>query len=316
MKQETFDAFDRANSPPMAAALWDYAPGTLEPVREGNNFVYRYRDNEARERYLRIGTTDLNKLQAELDFLNHLHLNGAAIAPPVPSLQGRYVETIDTPAGQFTVVSFEAVYGEPVKWGEDAHNRKLLFERGQALARLHRIAQTFRPLGPRRVHWYEDDLFTDPEKYLSPEEIVPRREYEELIQWMLNRPRTLENYGMVHGDFGSFNTLRRDGTLVAFDFDDCCYHWYLYDVAVAVRSARKLPSKYRKAYLEVLIEGYSSQRSLGGEGVREVAQFCRLAALYRYVSLKRKWDFAKLSAKQKSMVDERLKVLASPPTWY
>jgi Ser/Thr protein kinase RdoA (MazF antagonist) len=316
MREQTLELFDRVATPAAALALWDHAPGSLEPVRASNNFVYRFVDTAGRPRYLRIGETSVDKTQAELDFVNYLSANGADVAAPVRSLAGNLVEPLETSAGMFCAVVFEGVSGEQVKWGLDAENRKLLFERGQSLGKLHRVAQSYRPSGPRRLHWYEDDLFTEPEKYLTVQEIVPRREYEELIHWMLNRPRTLQNYGMVHGDFGSFNTLRRNGGLVAFDFDDCCYHWYLYDLAVSIRSARKLPSKYRKAYLRVLVEGYASQRDLNGEGVREIAQFCRVAALYRYVSLKRKWDFSNLTEKQKSLVAERLKVLASPPEWY
>lgn len=52
---------------------------------------------------------------------------------------------------------------------------------------------------------------------------------------------------MCHGDFGSFNMLRQpDGGVVAFDFDDCCFHFFTYDLAVAIRSGPKLPEVFER----------------------------------------------------------------------
>jgi Ser/Thr protein kinase RdoA (MazF antagonist) len=285
MHQESLRSFDRDNTPRRALAQWDAVAESLEPVRESANFVYRFRDTAGRLRYLRMGDhrhRTISEIEAELEFVNHLADQGALVARPVPSKAGALLETIGTDHGDIHAVVFEEAVGEVVKWGTDAQNRKYLFERGQSLGRLHRASQSFRPTRIRRAHWYEDDLFTNPTKYLPEHETVARGEYQDLIKWMLARPRTPDNYGMVHGDFGTFNTLRRpDGRLVAIDFDDCNYHWFLYDVAVSIRSARKLPDKYRKPYLKVLLEGYATEMPLNGEGAAEVARFSRLAALYR-----------------------------------
>jgi Ser/Thr protein kinase RdoA (MazF antagonist) len=321
MRRDVLLSFDRLNTPPAALARWAAAPGSLESVGESENFVYRFRDPSHNERYLRLSHhthRSVDAISAELDFVNYVADNGIAAARPVPSTSGNLIEVIPTEHGNVHAVAFEAVQGERIQWGRDAQNRKYLFERGKMLGRLHRISQAYQPPGPRRWDWYNDDLFTNPIKYLPPSEEAARREYEDLIHWLLKRPRTPDNYGMVHGDFGTLNTRRRaDGTLAVFDFDDCSCHWFLYDVAVAMRSARKLPPKYLKPYVKVILQGYATEKSLNGDGLEEFARFCRLSALYRFISSIRSVpDMSQIDPASKQLLDERREVLANPPQWY
>lgn len=58
--------------------------------------------------------------------------------------------------------------------------------------------------------------------------------------------------------------------------------------------------------MKVLLEGYASERD---------HRFARLAALYRYVSLLRKYDLTHLEPEQRAALDERRSVLANPPRW-
>jgi Ser/Thr protein kinase RdoA (MazF antagonist) len=304
-----------------ALARWDADAASVEAVAQSENFVYRFRDTAGRERYLRISPPDYRpraEIEAEIDFVRHLHARRVPVAPPVCSLRGKWVETFRSPGGEQYAVVFEAVYGEPPRWGTDEENQRMLIGRGKALGRMHAAARHYRPSGKfSRFHWYEDDLFTDPQRYLPKKDRVARREYEELIRWLLSRPATRENYGIVHGDFGSGNTLRqKDGSLVAFDFDDCLHHWYIYDLAVSIRSARSMPYRTRKRYLQFMLDGYAQEKDLGSDTAAEVGRFCRLAALYRYIAVLRDYDRTRFSAEQRRLFDRRLEVLSNPPKWH
>lgn len=320
MRPDVLRSFDRETTPRQALAHWDAVPGSLEPVRESENFVYRFRDAAGRGYYLRLAHESHRRramIEAELDFVTFLAGRGADVASAVPSRGGSLIETMDTPHGAVHAAAFNEVHGTLARWGTDAENRKILFERGAALGRLHRIAQSYRPPPgrPTRVHWWQDDLFASPQKYFPPSEQAARREYQDLAKWMLARPRLPENYGMVHGDFGTFNTLRRDGTLVAYDFDDCCFHWYAYDIAVSLRSARKLPEHYRKSYTRVVLEGYATEKDLCDDGPETIDRFARLASLYRFVASLRTFGRDNLEPEQQAVLDERRQVLASPPKY-
>jgi Ser/Thr protein kinase RdoA (MazF antagonist) len=299
--------------------LWDAVSETLESVRESENFVYRFRDPAGGERYLRITPNErrsVDQLTAEIDFVLYLHEHGVKLAPPVKSLAGNWIETIESPQGTYNLTVWEAIYGETVKWGLDRENRRYLFERGKALGKIHRLAQSFRPGEAQRHHWWEDELFTDPVQFLPESDVAQRQEYNTLFQWLVKRPRTPQNYGMTHGDFGSGNTRHANGEVVCFDFDDCSFHWYAYDLAVAIRAGRKLPFKYRKAYLQVLMDGYSQENSLNGDTAVEVAMFSRLAALYRYVAVLRKCKREDFDEPMRRLFEERLGVITNPPQWY
>ena len=318
MRDDIHRSFDRTHTPREALARWDALADSLEPAGEDQNFVFRFRDAAGVENYLRLThpshrTREL--LLGELEFVDYLATNGAPVAAPLRSKAGNLVETIVTPAGEFNAAVFRAVQGQPVKWGTDAENRQILFERGRTLGQIHRLSQSYRPAGSPRFHWFHDDLFLNPWNHFPESEPAARREYQQVLLFLLSRPRTAENYGMIHGDFGSHNTLRLDGKAVAFDFDECCFHWFLFDVAVAIWPAAGLPDKLRKAYLQVLLEGYSGEKDLNGDGPAEVGMFCRLAALCRFIALRRQLDPAKVAPAQQADLDARRAVLLSPIDW-
>src|SRR4051812_12066499 len=222
MRYDVLRSFDREHTPPEALSRWDAAGGSLGPGSETQNFIYRFFGSDQAQNYLRLThsshrTRDF--IQAELDFVNYLARGGAEVAAPIPSRGDRLVEVIETPIGEMYAVAFRAVEGSAVKWDTDAENRKILFERGRTLGQIHQLSQSYVPPGPQRFHWYHDHLFLEPWEYFPPTEPAARVEYQKLIQFLLARSRTADNYGMVHGDFGSNNTLRRNGTAVAFDFD-------------------------------------------------------------------------------------------------
>src|SRR5947207_5868602 len=96
-----------------ALARWDPAAGSIQAVARSENFVYRFRDAAGRERYLRIarpGYRPRREIEAELDFVRHLHACGVPVAAPVMSLRGKWVETLRAPRGEQYAAVFQAVY--------------------------------------------------------------------------------------------------------------------------------------------------------------------------------------------------------------
>lgn len=312
-----------------ASARWVVAPGSIEPVTRSGNYVLRFRDAASgRTRYMRISPPDYrprDQIEAEVDFVRHLDSKGVPVAAPVQSRRGKWVETLRTRrAGkqheQYVAV-FEAVGGQIARWTRDQEaNCRMIFERGQALGRLHHAARGYRPRGNfKRFHWFEDDLFSDPGYYFPRRDVIQRREYESLINWMLDRDATEENYGMVHGDFGSGNMFRReDGSMVAFDFDDCLHHWFIYDLAVSIRSAAAMEYEQRRKYLSAMLDGYREEKDTGGDGAEEVGRFCHLGALYRYVTVLRECNRrrGRMTGEQRDRFNRRLELLRNPLRWH
>src|SRR6185369_14043204 len=135
-------------------------------------------------------TRDL--VEAEAQFVAHLDGAGCAVAPPVRSHSGQWVETIATRSGAIHAAAFWAVHGQPVRWGDDAENRRILHERGELLARIHNASETIHPPaagGPRRFRWDEDDLFAQPPEASLPEgDDIARNERDALLAWLRALP--------------------------------------------------------------------------------------------------------------------------------
>jgi len=92
---------------------------------------------------------------------------------------------------------------------------------------------------------------------LPQSESVVRAEHHQLMDWLRGYPRNEQSFGLIHGDFGATNYRYKDGCLMVFDFDDCCYHWFAYDLAITI-----YPHGWRKegkALLESLLDGYSEK---------------------------------------------------------
>jgi Ser/Thr protein kinase RdoA (MazF antagonist) len=319
-----------------ASARWDVAPGSLEPVTKTGNFVFRFREGATGlVRYMRISPPfyrSLNQIKAEVDFVRFLHADGVPVAAPVVSNRGKWVETLRTRVDgdgdgdvdgdgelhtQYVVV-WESVGGAIASWTKDQDaNCRMIFERGKALGRMHRSAQNYPPSGNfARFHWFEDHLFRHPEEYFTQKDVIQRREYESIVQWMLSRDATHQTYGVCHADFGSGNMFRReDGSMIAFDFDDCVQHWFTYDLAVTIRNGAKMPFESRRKYMRAMLDGYTQEKDMCGDGPAEVERFCHLGALYRYVTILREYDRRHMTRDQRDRFHRRLDALREPPRW-
>jgi Ser/Thr protein kinase RdoA (MazF antagonist) len=82
----------------------------------------------------------------------------------------------------------------------------------------------------------------------------------ELVEWLMGAPRDSKRYGMVHGDFERTNFVMKEGMIGAFDFDDCCHHWFCWDIVCALWVFRNAPQQDRALFLGWFLEGYSSVR--------------------------------------------------------
>jgi Ser/Thr protein kinase RdoA (MazF antagonist) len=100
---------------------------------------------------------------------------------------------------------------------------------------------------------------------------------------------------LIHGDFGETNYRFQGDRLTVFDFDDCCRHWFAYDLAVTI-----YPHGWRREglqLLEHLLEGYAEKTSLNTT-LAELTMFCQWRQIYMFLVYARKWGFNDLSPQQ------------------
>ena len=99
-------------------------------------------------------------------------------------------------------------------------------------------------------------------------------------------PKDADAYGLTHNDFNDVNFIvdYDNGDITVFDFDDCCYFWFMYDLACAweggIGRAMCQPLAERIAfmdrYMEQVMIGYSRENILSAEWLDRMPLFLRL----------------------------------------
>lgn len=285
-----------------AVRLWSGNPFSLRQVSESSNHVFAF-SASGQPLFLRVTSSrdrTLEQIEAELDFINYLHRGQVSVGLPIPSAKGRGVETLLRENMPHFACVFDEVQGESFNFGHDESNWRHFRLRGRTLGRIHALARDYIPAAGRvRFLWEQDDLFRNIGHYLPQSEEVVWAEYYCLIKRFCAHPQDRNTFGLIHGDFGPTNFRYRNGTLTVFDFDDCCYHWYAYDLAVTI-----YPHGWRKeakGLIKALFEGYLEEFGKGGDNFRnELVQFCRLRQLYMFLNYAKTWGLTNLSEEQAS----------------
>jgi amicoumacin kinase len=106
---------------------------------------------------------------------------------------------------------------------------------GQTLGRMHRLARAYVPSDPalRRPDWHALELF-DFDKTIPASQPAVRARCQSVLAEVRALPVDDASYGLIHADPEPWNFLVHDGQVAIIDFDDCCYHWFAFDVAVAL----------------------------------------------------------------------------------
>ena len=238
----------------------------------------------------------------------YLASNGATVATPVRSRQGRHVESITTNQGLFHATAFNKTPGEQFRmdrhWHPEIH-RNL----GALMGHIHALKRDYRPSQgiARREAWHEDSVYHDPERYLPKGDAIAMREFDEVMEWAKSLPTTDDVFGLVHSDMNHSNFFVDNGNrLTLFDFDDMPYHWYAYDLSVSFFQllwsddfSRSIALSQKDWYYGDLLEGYRGQYDLGEEWIRRIPGFVRFRRIEMYVWLHKAVDLSTLNAQDR-----------------
>ncbi|MCL6443570.1 MAG: phosphotransferase [Alicyclobacillus sp.] len=200
------------------------------------NGVYQYPAQHGHPaRVLRLTHQNWRTAQealAELHFMTYLFDNGVSVPEIFPSCAGATVE--DVTNGYHASLFSKAAGRSPI---QEDWNPKLFINWGRMVGQMHLLTQSYIPSqGVKRRDWHQES-WMDILLHLPQEEQNVRQQAIELLDWIKTLPTDVKNYGLVHCDLHAHNiVVSTDGSITAFDFDDSCYHWFAYDVAVILYS--------------------------------------------------------------------------------
>ncbi len=157
---------------------------------------------------------------------------------------------------------------------------------GQVLGQMHRLTKTYKPLSEsiRRPEWHTWEYYNGfPYAERLP---VIQKKYDQLIAELHALPKDTDSYGLIHNDFndGNFTVDYDNGDITVFDFDDCCYFWFMYDIACAWEGGigrimfRPLAERqdFMDRYMEQVMEGYNRENTLSDDWLARLPLFLRL----------------------------------------
>ncbi|MBK8986509.1 MAG: phosphotransferase [Chloroflexi bacterium] len=285
-----------------------YSPGILEEARRRygvapdditlldgfESFIYAFRHHGA-DYILRLGhnhrrSPDL--VRAEVDWINYLAARGAGVAQATLSENGELVELIaDGAGGHFLATAFVKAAGGPV-WQMGGWTEAFNLAYGRLLGRIHALSKMYRPSNPawRRPQW-DDPINNDVYAALSQEESAVAERYRAVFDHLLALPRTPDGYGMIHQDAHTGNLfVDENGRITLFDFDDCVYGHFAYDLAMVLFYAivnREDAATFAQMFWPQFWRGYCEENALDGRWLEEIPFFMKLREIDLYAVLLR-----------------------------
>ena len=206
----------------------------------GRNLVYVCSMNGEKQYVLRmsgLGDRTEEDYLAETEFVRFLAKNGAPVADVIPSVHDRLVEWVESGEEKYYVSLFVYAKGMLICdngycYREGAPLEEYFYNTGKALGAIHRLSKQFEPTYHRQEYFdkYNMDYINGliPDIYAELKEAISKR-----LAAVQMLPKDKSSYGLVHFDFsdGNYHIDMNTGAITAFDFDNCMYCWYLFDLA-------------------------------------------------------------------------------------
>ena len=267
------------------------------------NLVYEYKRNR-QPCILRISfrpDRTVEQIEAELHFVNYLAEHGVRVSRPVSSQNGRQLETVQVRGMPLHIVSFVKGKGMRVpdngyRYREGVPIEEYFQNWGQVLGQMHALAKDYQPASGqvKRPGWFEIHG-----SRLLIETQVPKRlpavraRIRSLFEEVQSLPKDQDAYGLIHGDFndGNFTVDYTNGDMTIFDFDDCCYFWFIYELASAWEGGigrvmfRGLEERqaFMEHYMEQVMEGYNRENALSAAWLARLPLFVRLIQVEEFL---------------------------------
>ncbi|MCH3942210.1 MAG: phosphotransferase [Atopobiaceae bacterium] len=260
--------FDEAREKVLALTGLDIAAGH---VSSGSRNITYVLSESVRPSVIRISYADVKPIKdvyGELMFVDYLREHVRTVCNPVP-FDNRLVNVITVAGTEYYVVVSRKANGiSPAD--ADFDNERIFELYGEKIGQLHAASRTSFEEGFhfQRPVWTEAPGFDFGRNGLG--ESIPADVMEVMVRIrdrVAALPRTPETFGMIHGDMTPLNTFLDWDDVWLFDFDDSCYHYFMYDMAAFLFQGIRYAHAAGDAFDPVacLRRGYERANALPGE---------------------------------------------------
>lgn len=324
------------------AALFGVDPRSLQARGGSDGAVYSCRrgDTACMIKFVPLPPDRLTVYQEKLDFIFYLAENGVPVALPQPSENGQRYEMLPGMDSCYAVTVTPLAGGRhPTPRNLYDWNERLFVGWGQVLGKMHALARAY----PRwqKVSASEDNALDEAG---APSQTGDwRNEYEFFSNWceepkivaqwrklyepLSALPRERDGFGLIHNDLHMWNFLynpdaRGVHPITIIDFDVCCYHWFITDIAIAVYHGmvfdlhRSLAQRetFARQFLQPFMRGYRQENQLNPGWFEHLPLFLRYREILSYIALSKDWPEARRATWQNAILAEkRARILRDEP---
>jgi Ser/Thr protein kinase RdoA (MazF antagonist) len=273
----------------------------IKPLDGFESFMYEFYRPQDGEFILRIGHSGRRSpelIAGEVDWINYLAQGGANVSRAILSNRGELVEAIDDDHGeQFLATAFIKAQGGPA-W-ETEWTPEFIEHYGQVIGRIHRLTKDYVPSNPawRRPDWDTPENL-EMEKWLPPSEIAALQKFQELMHHFETLSKDRDSYGLIHQDAHGGNFFVHDGEITLFDFDDCVYSWFIYDIAMVLFYAAMFKddmAAFTAEFMRDFLRGYSQENQLNPQWLTALPYFLKLREIDLYAQIHFSFDVENLT---------------------
>ena len=265
----------------------------VEGHEGGRNQIFICSKNDEKKFVLRISSTgDRTEKDylAETEFVHYLAENGAPVAGVIPSVNGKLVEVVDEETSPVFISLFEYAKGmllcdNGYRYREGAPLEEYFYNTGKALGKIHELSKHFDPTAGHRRPEYFDKYNMEyinqliPDKYSDLKNAIATR-----LEKFHKLPNDSQNYSLVHFDYsdGNYHIDMSNGNITVFDFDNCMYCWYMFDLANLYLHGEGWfryesdPAKREAGmqnYFNTILKGYKSETSISDDLLNQLPLF-------------------------------------------
>ncbi len=184
-----------------------------------------------------LGDKNAEEYLAEAEFVHYLAQSGAPVVNVIPSSNGNLVESFSLEGTECFAILFSYAKGiltsdNGYRYRDGAPLEEYFYNTGKALGAIHRLSKEYKPVNKRPE--YFDKYNMEYINALIPDEYKAlKNSIEERLQRFHELPMNSDVYGLVHFDFsdGNYHIDMNTGDITVFDFDNCMYCWYMFDLA-------------------------------------------------------------------------------------
>ncbi len=260
--------------------LHGYEIKQVQPHDGGRNLVYTCDKEGAGAKIIRIAflkDRSREDLLGEVEYIRYLHDHGASVSNAISSCNGNLLEEIAHEGHPLFVCVFEKAKGKLLvdnhyRYREGVPLTEYFYNCGKVLGKMHHLSKEYKPVH-RRYDFFE--------KYNAGyiDQLIPgslpllKEKLVHLLKTLEGLDKNRESFGMVHFDYSDGNYMIdfETGQITAFDFDNSCFCWYLYDLAnlwthgvgwVQYERDAGKRNHFMEGYFKTVLEGYRSETGI------------------------------------------------------